>query len=134
MHIKILDEMNIRIKISMYILIHVNTGERMNAATLLDNIVPTSAFSQGKSAKCFEKVADGSPVIVMKNNAPYRVVVTPTDFARMSELEEDNELLSMALARLEANRDKPSLSASEVYERLGIDMEEVAAMDDVELV
>lgn len=70
----------------------------------------------------------------MKNNAPYRVVVTPTDFARMSELEEDNELLSMALARLEANRDKPSLSASEVYERLGIDMEEVAAMDDVELV
>lgn len=105
----------------------------MNTATLLDNIVPTSAFSQGKSAKCFEKVSDGAPVIVMKNNAPYRVVVTPADFARMAELEEDNELLTMALARLEANAGKPAVPASEVYARLGVDMDEVAAMDDVEL-
>lgn len=105
----------------------------MNTATLLANVVPTSAFSQGKSAKCFEKASDGSPVIVMKNNQPYRVVVTPADFMRMSELEEDNELLTMALARLEANAGKPAVPAADVYARLGIDMDEVEAMDDVEL-
>lgn len=106
----------------------------MNAGALLDNIVPTSAFGQGKSAKCFEKVSNGMPVIVMKNNTPYRVVLTPGDFARMSELQEDNDLLAMALDRLEANVGKRAIPASEVYDRLGINMDEVEAMDDVELV
>ena len=105
----------------------------VNTAALLDNMVSASAFSQGKSAKCFEKASDGMPVIVMKNNAPYRIVVTPADFARMSELEEDNELLAMALARLQANSGKPAVPADEVYKELGIDMAEVDATDDVEL-
>ncbi len=105
----------------------------MNAGTLLENIVPTSAFNQGKSAQCFEKATNGMPVIVMKNNAPYRVVLTPDDFARMSELEENNELLAMALARLEANKDKPAIPAADVYARLGISNAEIDALDDVEL-
>lgn len=105
----------------------------MNTAALLDNMVPTSAFSQGKSARCFEKVSDGMPVVVLKNNSPYRVVVTPADYARMAQLEEDNELLSLALARLEANAGKAAVPAAQAYADLGIDMDEVAAMDDVEL-
>lgn len=105
----------------------------MNATQLLENMVPTSSFSKGQSARCFEKVSDGLPIIVVKNNVPYRVVITPADFTRMAELEEDNELLAMALARLEANKDKRTIPAEEAYAELGIDPKEIEQMDDVEL-
>lgn len=105
----------------------------MNASALLDNLVPTSAFSQGKAARFFEKVEDGSPIVVLKNNAPYRIVITPSDYRRMTELEEDLALMSVAMERLEANAGRPGIPAAEVYTKLGIDMAEIEAMDDVEL-
>ena len=105
----------------------------MNAGNLIENIVPTSAFNRGKSAQCFERVADGAPIIVMKNNAPYRVVVTPDDFVRLSEVEEDNALLVMSLSRLEANVGKPAVPAEDAYRELGVNPDEIDAMEDVEL-
>lgn len=104
----------------------------MNTATLLENIVPVSAFNQGKSSKCFEKAADNAPVVVLKNNAPYRVVITVDDFVRMSELEEDNELLSIALSRLEKHAGEPGIPAEEVYRELGIDYENLEPLDESE--
>lgn len=104
----------------------------MNAAALLENIVPASAFNQGKSSRCFEKAEDNSPVVVLKNNAPYRVVITVSDFVRMSELEEDNELLSIALARLEKHTGEPGIPAEEVYKDLKIDYENLEPLDDSE--
>lgn len=100
----------------------------MNAATILDNVVPASAFNRGKSAKCFERAGDGTPVVVMRNNAPYRVILSTDDFSRMSEAEEDLDLACMALARLSAGS-RP-IPANEVYEELGIDLDGVG---DVEL-
>ena len=104
----------------------------MSPAALLENVVPTSAFNKGQSTRCFERAHDGLPVIVMKNNSPYRVVVTPDDYIRMSELEEDNLLLQMALARLEANVGRPTIPEADVYKDLGVSADEIAAMDDVE--
>lgn len=105
---------------------------QMSPAALLENIVPASAFNQGKSARCFEKVADDAPVIVMKNNAPYRVVITVGDFTRLTELEEDNELLSIALARLEKHAGEPGIPAEEVYRKAGINIDELEPLDDSE--
>lgn len=105
----------------------------MSPAALLENIVSASAFNKGQSARCFEKASDGLPVIVVKNNLPYRVVMTSDDYMRMSELEQDNALLQIALARLEANAGRPAIPAAEAYADLGIDMSQVDAMEDVEL-
>lgn len=104
----------------------------MSPATLLENIVPASAFNQGKSAKCFEKVADNAPVVVMKNNAPYRVVITVEDFTRLTEAEEDNELLNIAIARLEKHKGERGIPAEEVYREAGINIDEIEPLDDSE--
>ena len=40
-------------------------------AELLDNMVPVSAFSRGKAAQAFSSASNSTPVIVLKNNAPY---------------------------------------------------------------
>ena len=48
-------------------------------AELLDNMVPVSAFSRGKAAQAFSSASNSTPVIVLKNNAPYRVITTPDE-------------------------------------------------------
>ena len=58
-------------------------------AELLDNMVPVSAFSRGKAAQAFSSASNSTPVIVLKNNAPYRVITTPDEYAYLSEVEAD---------------------------------------------
>ena len=98
-------------------------------AELLDNMVPVSAFSRGKAAQAFSSASNSTPVIVLKNNAPYRVITTPDEYAYLSEVEADMVLM----ARLTANQDAGSVPAEEVYAELGIALEDVDAIEDVEL-
>ena len=69
-------------------------------AELLDNMVPVSAFSRGKAAQAFSSASNSTPVIVLKNNAPYRVITTPDEYAYLSEVEADMVLMAEAMARL----------------------------------
>lgn len=53
----------------------------MNASQVLERTYPVSDLSQGKAARILASVQDDSPAFIFKNNAPYRVVVTPADYA-----------------------------------------------------
>ena len=65
----------------------------MDTATLIDNIVPISTFNQGGASKAFARVSDGSPVIVLKNNKPSAIIISPEDFKKYDEAMEDLGLL-----------------------------------------
>lgn len=103
------------------------------SAELLDNMVPVSAFSRGKAAQAFSSATNATPVIVLKNNAPYRIITTPDEYAYLSEMESDMVLMAEAMARLTANQDAESIPVETVYAELGIDPDIVADADDVEL-
>ena len=105
----------------------------MSMAAVLENMYPVSEMSRGKASSILASVGNGNPAIIVKNNAPYRVITTTENYLYLSELEEDIVLLAEAVARLEANRDKEPIPASEVYAKYGIDPAEIAAMDDVEI-
>ncbi|MEF9875951.1 MAG: antitoxin PHD [Gordonibacter sp.] len=102
-------------------------------ATVLDNMVSVSAFSRGKAAQAFSAATDASPVVVLKNNAPFRIITTPDEYAYLSEVEADMVLMAEAMARLSQNVENTGISASEVYADLGISQDELEHMDDVEL-
>ncbi|MBX9033183.1 antitoxin PHD [Gordonibacter massiliensis (ex Traore et al. 2017)] len=102
-------------------------------AELLDNMVPVSAFSRGKAAQAFSSASSSTPVIVLKNNVPYRIITTPDEYAYLSEVEADMVLMAEAIARLTGNQGGDSLSAEQVYAELGVAPEDVADADDVEL-
>ena len=72
----------------------------MDTATLIDNIVPISTFNQGGASKAFARVSDGSPVIVLKNNKPSAIIISPEDFKKYDEAMEDLGLLQLAQERL----------------------------------
>lgn len=84
------------------------------AASLLDNIVSISSFGRGQSAKIFAK-AQRNPVIVTKHNVPEAVILEVGEYKRLSELEEDNILLTEALARLKNDREKPMNPHEEIH-------------------
>ncbi len=97
-----------------------------NAANILQSLVPISQFNKGKAAQIFDRLRTEKELIVLKNNQPSAVILSPEEYTRLTEIEEDYMLL------LEANGDKPGISFTNVLNDLGIsesdldDAEEVA--------
>lgn len=100
---------------------------------LLDNMYPVSAFSRGQAARVLSSATDTTPVIVLKNNTPYRVITTTDEYTYLTELEEDMALLAEAYARLTTNEGKEAIPAAQVYKELDVAADELDSMDDVEL-
>ena len=55
---------------------------------LMERMVPISEFSRGGSAKAFNLVKEGKPVVVMRNNVPIAIVIEPAEYDRLIEAEE----------------------------------------------
>ena len=96
-----------------------------SVADMLDNIVPISDFSRGKASQAFEKAQGSTPVIVTKNNTPTAVIISPEEYKRLAEVEENLYLLGLAIERLDANEGKKRLTEKEVMEHLGITEEDI---------
>ena len=60
----------------------------MNSAAVLSRMFPVKDMSRGKASSILAAVEDGLPAFILKNNAPYRVVITPEEYARFVEAEE----------------------------------------------
>lgn len=104
----------------------------MPALQMLDNIVPISDFSHGKSSAAFSKVAENNPVVVLRRNAPAFVIVTPDEYRRAKEAEEDLKLLSLALSRVSAHSEEDLVPFAEAMERLGVTQADLDAIDEAE--
>lgn len=99
---------------------------------ILDNIVPITLFNRGQAGKIFGEVKNGSPKIVIKNNEPEAVIISPDEYKEIMERIENAELLAFALER-EANDDGKRYSFEEVMAEMGITEADLDAMEDVEI-
>lgn len=52
---------------------------------LTKRIVPVTRFNRGEAGKIFEEVAAEGPKIVMKNNTPLCVLLSPDDYEKLLE-------------------------------------------------
>lgn len=66
----------------------------------LDNLVSVSELSHGGVSRALNRVADDNPVVVMRNNKPAAVVITPADYKRLTEAQEDLALYREAVERM----------------------------------
>ncbi len=104
----------------------------MPALQLLDNIVPISDFSHGRSSAAFSRVGDDNPVVVLRHNVPAYVIVTPDEYRKARESEEDLELLSLALERTSRTSLDDCVSMADLMAKYDITQDELDAMDEVE--
>ncbi len=101
-----------------------------HAANLLNSLVPITQFNRGQASRIFDRLHTESQLVVLKNNQPAAVILSPAEYARLSEIEEDYLLLTEATKRL-AENDAPAAPMDEVMKALGITEEELAAAEDV---
>jgi len=95
--------------------------------SVLDAIVPISRFDNGEASRIFGEVRDSGCKVVVENDAPACVLMTPEQYQKLVELLDDQYLLALAEER-ERNGNGVTYSAAEVYAELDIE-----ADDDLEV-
>ena len=99
-------------------------------ADILDSLVPITQFNRGQASRIFDRLHTESQLIVLKNNQPAAIILSPSEFQRLSEIEEDYTLLLEATRRLKEDSVSTS-SRKEVMSELDISEADLAAAGDV---
>ena len=99
-------------------------------ADILDSLVHITQFNHGQASKIFDRLHTENQLIVLKNNQPAAIILSPSEFQRLSEIEEDYTLLLEATRRLKEDSSSTS-SREEVMSELNISESELAAAGDV---
>ena len=99
-------------------------------ADILDSLIPITQFNRGQASRIFDRLHTENQLIVLKNNQPAAIILSPSEFQRLSEIEEDYTLLLEATRRLK--EDSSSTSSREVLmSELNISEADLAAAGDV---
>lgn len=103
------------------------------AADFLQSLVPISQFNKGQAAKIFDRLHSERELIVLKNNQPSAIILSPEEYTRLIEIEEDYFLLLEANKRIEDNGNKETISFDSVMSNLGISEDEFLDTEDVDI-
>jgi len=99
---------------------------------ILDSLIPISRFNKGEAAKIFDEVRLSGFKVVVKNNTPTCVLLTPEIYKEMLDIIDDNYLLTLAEERLR-NDKAQTRSFEEVLAKDGLTLADIEAMEDVEI-
>ena len=59
------------------------------ATNILKCLVPISQFNKGQASKIFDRLRSEKELIVLKNNQPSAIILSPEEYTRLTEIEED---------------------------------------------
>ena len=99
-------------------------------ANLLNSLVPITQFNRGQASRIFDRLSSESRLVVLKNNQPAAVILSPAEYSRLSEIEEDYYLLMEASARV-AEETAPYAKMSNVMKELCISEADLDSAEDV---
>ena len=98
----------------------------------LDALVPISRFNRGEAGKIFDEVRESGCKIVVKNNTPACVMLTPEMYQEMVDMIEDRYLLAVAEQRLKYDTGV-TYTFEELLAKDGLTLSDIDAMEDVEI-
>ncbi len=99
------------------------------ASDVLNSLVPITQFNRGQASRIFDRLRTEKRLVVLKNNQPAAVILSPAEYARLSGIEEDYDLLLEAADRLAENR-APAVPMDDVTRELGITEAELDAAEE----
>lgn len=99
-------------------------------ANMLDCLIPITQFNKGQASRIFDRLRTEKQLVVLKNNAPSAVILSPEEYARLSEIEEDYALLLEATGRLTESANEATLSFDTVMSNLGISEKDLNDAED----
>ncbi len=103
---------------------------QMSVVDMMNAMVPITRFNKGEAAKIFDEVETTGTKIVVKNNRPACVLVSPSQYESLMEILSDYALMAEAQKRLADNNDSENITHEEMMKELGITD---ADLNDVEV-
>ncbi len=100
----------------------------------LDDLVSVTMFNKGHASKIFDRVKAEGQLVVLKNNTPAAVIVSPEEYSRLTEAEENYYLLTLAEERLKNSGNAHALSEKEAMTALGMTEADIDAAEEVDIV
>lgn len=104
----------------------------VNISSIMNSLVPISRFNKGEANKIFEELKETGFKVVLKNNTPACVLLTPEAYEEMLETIYDYKLYIEAEERIRNSGEEDYISSEELLKELDIDEDELS-VDDVEL-
>ena len=99
----------------------------------LNSLVSITQFNKGQASRIFDRLNSEKQLIVLKNNVPSAVILSPDEYIRLSEIAENYYLMNEAQTRLADNTDKKALSDNDVMSALGISESDIENAEDLEI-
>jgi len=100
-------------------------GNHVLNKNLLKSMVPISRFNRGEAGKIFQEVNEEGIKVVLKNNAPACVILSPDVYEEIQEALENYRLLLEAEKRMERAREDDFVAEEEAIKELEISEEEI---------
>ena len=86
----------------------------------MNSIIPITRFNKGEASRIFDEVESSGTKIVMKNNRPACILMSPGRYEALMEMLSDYILLEEAHNRVAHYNPEETLSQEEVMELFGI--------------
>lgn len=105
-------------------------------ANILQNLIPITQFNKGQASKIFDRLSRLSTekkLIVLKNGEPSAVILSPREYERLIEIEEDYILLAEANKRIDESRDEGMVSFDTIMADLNISENELLDVEEVDI-
>jgi len=101
----------------------------LNINNALDAMIPISRFNKGEANKIFDEVKKSGYKIVLEDNAPAGIIISPEWYQEMME---DQYLLALAQEREKYGSGK-TYSEEEVMRELGITEQDLEDAEELEI-
>ena len=98
----------------------------------MNAMVPITRFNRGEANRIFDEVRETGCKVVVKNNNPTCVLITPEWYNKMVDMIEDQYLLALAEER-ESKKPGATHSFDEILAEDGLTFADLDAMGDVEI-
>lgn len=99
---------------------------------VMRNTVPITLFNKGLAGRVFEDVKTSGAKVVIKNNSPECVLLSPDDYSELIDELNDARLLKEALNRLD-NLDSDKLISQEAIDKeFGFSDKDLDGFEEVE--
>ncbi|MDO5151308.1 MAG: type II toxin-antitoxin system Phd/YefM family antitoxin [Oscillospiraceae bacterium] len=104
----------------------------MNIIAAIQNTISITQFNRGLAGKIFQEVKQTGAKVVMKNNTPECVLLSPEEYVRLMDEVNDARLLTLAVKRMENFNPNNTIPENQVMNELGITDEDLSDFDEVE--
>ena len=104
----------------------------MSIRSAIENTIPISQFNRGLAGKIFEEVKRHGAKVVMKNNSPECVLLSPEEYIHLLDEVNDARLLTLANTRMQNFNKDNLISAEKLYGELGITPKDLETVGEVE--